>query len=218
MWQNLTFPVSPAKVHAENKWMYTRVNELEPQRNTDGAIIYISARSDNEDQVGMVFMDYTIEFKAPQVPRPYDPTPDEGFFARFTEPIVVPSDVVQPVDFKVPVYNSLKAVKTGLGWIFPVGTYLWNALVCSRVETKTGNTAYSFQVSPEDDQWGLPATIRNQTPDDGQARGDLNPSGYFVSDGEFPFQIDQIATVVSPATATLTLLAGSLLMQKVKTV
>jgi hypothetical protein len=36
LWNNLTFNASPAKVHAENKWMYTRASTAEPTRDTDG--------------------------------------------------------------------------------------------------------------------------------------------------------------------------------------
>lgn len=219
LWQNLTFPLSPPKVHAENKWMYTRTSAIEPQRNTDGARIYVSATSDNENSIGMLFIDYTFEFKAPQVPRPYNPNPDDAFFARFTAP-APPLDPGVPtiIDFSFPEYNTINAKQIGPSWLFPLGTYLWNFLVCTEVDTKSGSEPYNFRVSSVNPQWGLPAIVASQTRgSDGIARDDLNSGGYFVSDGVTPFDIEAQCDIANP-TALLTLIAGTLLMTKVKTV
>jgi len=217
LWNNQTFSVTSGKFHAENKWMYTRVSEAEPQRNTDGARVYMSASHEGDPLVvGMIFADYTFEFKAPQVPRALDPTPENGFFAKIPAPIPLSPSTPYKVPFIDVEYNNLDAKQVLTGWVFPVGTYLWNLAICSQVETKTPGATYYSNVSPPDSKWGVAAEIRGNTADaDGIAQDDLNTAGWWISDGVTPFEAT--AEMNTPSFGALSLLAGQLLFSRVAT-
>jgi hypothetical protein len=215
MWGNLSLVVSPTAFHGENKWMYTRAHTIQSLRNTDGCKLFFSAISDAVYTIGSLELEYTFEFKVPQVPKEPAQTPSEAAFVKLATPTAVPVDTWTNIPFDTVVFNNLEVKQpTPDQIVLPTGTY---RVSCRTNTEATGavGSMWSTEIKNDNPDYGVNAeqSARSSTDPLITDKQDVDWSGWFYSNAVDPFILKARLSAIDAGT-NLAIASAQLMVER----